>query len=270
VKVRIKSAVRQIRSPHDLRNGYALKPSPIEQSARAGDNLLFQFFTMTRGIWHLAPSSTSSFGTNPACRPTLEYYIEHILIRCSHSVWFAFLTSFHTGGTMDRLGLACTYNFGRREWLRQSSIVAGSFAFSSSGAFAASDETISHTAESIHHEVLFKTTPNRVYDALTDVSQFQKVESLSAAMKSADVSSHPAVISHEPGGAFSLFGDYIVGRQIELVPNQRIVQAWRVASWSPGIFSLARFELQDQGSATKLVFDHIGFPAGTAEHLAAG
>ena len=171
---------------------------------------------------------------------------------------------------MDRLRPACTYHFGRREWLRQSSIVAGSLAFSSSGAFAVSDDGVSHTAESIHQEVLFKATPNRVYDALTDVSQFQKVESLSAAMKSADVCSHPAVISHEPGSAFSLFGDYIVGRQIELVPNQRIVQAWRVASWSPGVFSLARFELQDQGSATKLVFDHIGFPAGTAEHLAAG
>jgi len=171
---------------------------------------------------------------------------------------------------MESLRPAFTFNLGRREWLRQSSIVAGSFALYSSRAIAASDDGISRTAESIHQEVLFKAAPKRVYDALTDASQFQRVESFSAAMKSVDVSSHPAVISREAGGPFSVFGDYIIGRQIELVPNQRIVQAWRVASWSPGIFSVARFELEEQGSTTKLVFDHIGFPAGTAEHLAAG
>ena len=38
----------------------------------------------------------------------------------------------------------------------------------------------------------------------------------------------------EPGGAFSIFGDYIIGWQLELVPNQRIVQAWRETSWDPG------------------------------------
>ncbi|HTW23121.1 MAG TPA: SRPBCC domain-containing protein [Candidatus Baltobacteraceae bacterium] len=159
---------------------------------------------------------------------------------------------------------------GRREWLRQSGAVAGGLALCSFRAAGASGDGVSHAAESIHQEAFFKARPNRVYDALTIASQFQKVESLGAAMKSSDVTSHPAVISREPGGAFSLFGDYIIGRQIELVPNQRIVQAWRVASWPPGIFSVARFELAEQDSGTKLVFDHAGFPAGTAEHLAAG
>jgi activator of HSP90 ATPase len=186
------------------------------------------------------------------------------------STSLGFLATFHTGGIMDSLRSAFPLNLDRREWLRQSGIAVGSLALGSSRAIAASDDGISRTAESIHQEVLFKAAPNRVYDALTDASQFQKVESFSAAMKSVDVSSHPATISREAGGAFSLFGDYIIGRQIELVPNQRIVQAWRVVSWSPGIFSIARFELEAQESATKLVFDHIGFPTGTAEHLAAG
>ena len=171
---------------------------------------------------------------------------------------------------MDSLRSAFTFNVGRREWLQQASIVAGSFALCSSPAIATSDDGVSRTAESIHQEVIFKAAPNRVYDALTDASQFQKVESFSEAMKNADFSSHPAVISREPGGAFSLFGGYIIGRQIELVSNQRIVQAWRVTSWPPGIYSVARFELEHQESATKLEFDHIGFPVGTAEHLAAG
>jgi len=61
-----------------------------------------------------------------------------------------------------------------------------------------------------------------------------------------------------------------VGRQLELVPNQRIVQAWRVVDWKPGDYSIARFELTEQGSQTKVNFEHKGFPAGTAEHLASG
>lgn len=31
-----------------------------------------------------------------------------------------------------------------------------------------------------------------------------------------------------------------------------------------------KFELNDDGSNTKLVFDHTGFPQGAAEHLAIG
>lgn len=61
-----------------------------------------------------------------------------------------------------------------------------------------------------------------------------------------------------------------MGRQIELVPNERIVQAWRVVGWDPGVYSIAKFALVEQGPATKLVFDRTGFPNGRAEHLAAG
>ena len=162
------------------------------------------------------------------------------------------------------------FTLGRRQWLLQSTLAAGGLTLISTRAFAAPDSGITHNADAIHQEVVFKAAPKRLYDALTDASQFQKVQSLSAAMKSVDANSHPAVLSREPGGAFSLFGDYVTGRQIELVANQRIVQAWRPGSWAPGIYSIARFELTEQGSATKLVFDHTGFPAGTAEHLAAG
>jgi activator of HSP90 ATPase len=75
--------------------------------------------------------------------------------------------------------------------------------------------------------------------------------------------------AHE-GGAFALFGGYIIGRQLVLVPSEWIVQAWRVGSWDRGADSLARFELIEQGASTKIVFEHVGFPKGQAEHLAAG
>ena len=127
------------------------------------------------------------------------------------------------------------------------------------------DKEISHTAESIHQEVVFQASRKRVYEALTDAKQFTKVTSFSPVMKAA-----PAEIGHEAGGAFACFGGHIVGRHVELVPNERIVQAWRVATWDPGIYSIAKFELKEQGSETRLVFDHTGFPNGKAEHLADG
>ena len=162
------------------------------------------------------------------------------------------------------------FNPSRRRWLLHSGMAAGAFCLQSTRSLAAVAEGISHTAEAIHQEVTFNATPHRIYDALTDAASFQKVESLSDAMQSLDIGAHPAKISRDPGGPFSLFGDYIVGRQIELIPIERIVQAWRVASWDPGIFSIARFQLAPQDAGTKLIFDHTGFPAGTAEHLASG
>jgi activator of HSP90 ATPase len=160
-------------------------------------------------------------------------------------------------------------NPSRRQWL-QSALAVSGLALLPGRAFAGDESGIVHNADAIHQEVVFKATVKRVYEALTDAAQFQKVELLSAASKSMDVNASPAAISRDPGGAFSLFGGYVTGRQVELVPNQRIVQVWRSASWASGAYSLAKFELADQGSATKLVFDHTGFPAGTAEHLATG
>ena len=66
------------------------------------------------------------------------------------------------------------------------------------------------------------------------------------------------------------FGGIILGRHVELVPNRRIVQAWREVNWDPGVYSVAKFELLEQGTGSKIVFDHTGFPRGNAEHLAAG
>lgn len=149
-------------------------------------------------------------------------------------------------------------------------VLIGGLAAGSTNSWAAGDNGLSHSAEAIHQETVFKASPQRVYDALTDAKQFQKVELLSGAMKSSDLEANPAEISRESGGAISIFGAYIVGRQLELVPNQRIVQAWRMTSWQSGNYSIARFELKEQGSGTKLIFDHTGFPAGAGEHLASG
>jgi len=159
---------------------------------------------------------------------------------------------------------------------RRQMIVCGVAAFSgvamaSRAAWAAADIGISRTAESIHQEPVFKTSRKRVYQALTDASQFDHVVKMSAAMQSMkSLGDKPSEISREPGGPFALFGGYISGRQIELIPDRRIVQVWRAGSWDAGDYSIARFELVEQDSGTKIIFDHRGFPDGAGQHLAEG
>jgi len=145
-----------------------------------------------------------------------------------------------------------------------------SAAFRDAQKSTAADE-ITHANEAIHQEVIFKASRKRVYEALTDANQFEKVVQLSSAVKSGMVPpGKPAEISREEGSAFKLFGGYITGRQVELVPNERIVQAWRTGGWDPGIYSIAKFELVEQDSGTKIIFDHTGFPQGEAAVLASG
>ncbi|SDR57157.1 Activator of Hsp90 ATPase homolog 1-like protein [Rhizobiales bacterium GAS113] len=100
----------------------------------------------------------------------------------------------------------------------------------------------------VHQELNFKASPERVYEALLDERQF------------AAFSGSPARVQREEGGAFSLVGGRVTGRNVELIPNRRIVQAWRVVPWEAGIYSIARFELASKGGGTRLVLDHSGFP----------
>jgi activator of HSP90 ATPase len=151
--------------------------------------------------------------------------------------------------------------------------VVGAFAgvaVGSTRAWAAPEDEISHTAESIHQEPVFAASPKRVYEALTDAKQFTRVIQLSGALQEMHLPDQPAVISREEGGAFALYGGFITGRHIELVPNVRVVQAWRAGDWPTGVYSIAKFELLEQGSGCKIAFDHTGFPKGDAKGLASG
>lgn len=114
------------------------------------------------------------------------------------------------------------------------------------------------TRTSLHQEIDYQVHPQRIYAILLDAKQF------------ATLTGMPADIDARPGGAFSLFSGMIVGRNVELIPNERIVQAWRPTSWDPGIFSIVKFELKSQSSGCKIILDHTGFPAGLYDHLNEG
>jgi activator of HSP90 ATPase len=110
----------------------------------------------------------------------------------------------------------------------------------------------------IHLEFDLKTSPGGIYDALLDSTKF-------AAFTGA-----PATIDSNPGGSFSMFGGLIVGRNIEMIPSQRVVQAWRPTHWAKGVYSIVKFELKPNGLSTTVVLDHTGFPEGEYDHLEFG
>ena len=60
------------------------------------------------------------------------------------------------------------------------------------------------------------------------------------------------------------------GRHIELVPNQRIIQAWRVSLWPESTYSIVKFEISKSGSSTTVNLEHTGYPDDAEEHLDGG
>jgi activator of HSP90 ATPase len=110
----------------------------------------------------------------------------------------------------------------------------------------------------IHQVVNFPASSEQIYEYLLDAERFSSFTGA------------PAVIDRVPGGEFSLFGGQIVGRNIELIPSELIVQAWRVGGWGRGEYSIARFELANDSGACSLTFDHLGFPQEAFDDLDAG
>ncbi len=110
----------------------------------------------------------------------------------------------------------------------------------------------------LHQEIDFKATCHRLYDILLDSKQFSAF------------SGEPAGISREVGGPFSMFAGKIVGRNVELVPDQRVVQAWRPSNWELGSYTLVRFEFKQEGPRTRIILDHTGFHEGDFGHFDPG
>jgi activator of HSP90 ATPase len=131
------------------------------------------------------------------------------------------------------------------------------FIFGGLAAVAAKAES-GKPGTSLHQEVDLPASPERLYSMLLDASKF------SAFTK------HAAEIGTEEGAPFKLFDARVEGRNVELIPNQRIVQAWRPVSWPAGVYSIVRFEFTARGNVTRITLDHAGFTADKWEHLNAG
>ncbi|WP_030443477.1 SRPBCC domain-containing protein [Actinoplanes subtropicus] len=107
----------------------------------------------------------------------------------------------------------------------------------------------------IHRDVLIPAEPARVYQVLADAQALSALCGMSG------------VPAGEAGEAFTAFDGHVTGRQIELVPGERIVQAWRFPVWASGTYSIVRFTLVLEGEGTRLSIDQDGVPEDWHEHV---
>ncbi|TSA46032.1 hypothetical protein D4R52_01375 [bacterium] len=112
--------------------------------------------------------------------------------------------------------------------------------------------------KTIKQSVVLKGSPHQVYEMLMD-------EKIHAAFTGAG-----AKISRKKGGKFTAWDDYIEGTNLELVPDEKIVQKWRASDWPEGEYSEATFEMEKTKGGTKLTFTQTGMPDGNYADIKKG
>ena len=94
----------------------------------------------------------------------------------------------------------------------------------------------------------FKVSPHQVYEVLMD------------SKKHSEFTRSEAQMSRNVGGQFSVYSGDIQGINLELVPDQKIVQSWRYSNWPESHYSKATFSLKEVPGGTRLTFTQTGVP----------
>ena len=94
------------------------------------------------------------------------------------------------------------------------------------------------------HKVKFKAEPKELYEIFLD------------SKKHSEATGSKAVASRKVGATFSAWDGYIKGKNLALIPNRMIVQAWRTGE----------FKSSDQDSVLVLTFEKA--PGGTLMTMA--
>lgn len=88
--------------------------------------------------------------------------------------------------------------------------------------------------------------------------------------KHAEVTGAKVIMSRAVGGEFSTFDGWATGKNIELIPNKKIIQTWRADDWPPGHFSTLTVHLLPGHGGTKLLFTQTGVPIAQSKSVAEG
>ena len=112
----------------------------------------------------------------------------------------------------------------------------------------------------IEQEIVIKTTPHEIYEAFMD----SKIHSKFTESK--------VKISREIGGSYSVFEGDLTGKNVELIPDKKIVQTWRSEgeNWPKGYYSTITINLEPVGSGTLIKFTHVDIPEGAYESVKEG
>jgi uncharacterized protein YndB with AHSA1/START domain len=103
--------------------------------------------------------------------------------------------------------------------------------------------------KTIKQKVKFRASPERIFRLLVDSKMH------------AALTGEKATIGRRVGDAFSTRNGHVSGIIVDLVPGERVVQAWRTRDFPVGIFSMATFQLcGTEDGGTELVLTHRGVP----------
>jgi activator of HSP90 ATPase len=114
--------------------------------------------------------------------------------------------------------------------------------------------------KNIKQSIVFKATPHEVYEALMD------------SRKHAQFTGSEAEISPDVGGEFRAWGGYIMGVNLELIPDEKIVQSWRAEEicWPNDHYSTVTITLKKERGGTRLTFNQEGVPEECYENIEKG
>lgn len=82
----------------------------------------------------------------------------------------------------------------------------------------------------------------------------------------------PARITPKVGATFTVWGGYIHGKNLELIPGKKIVQSWRPSeeTWPEDYYSTVSFSLAAAKEGTRVTFVHSGVLPDHVGHLSTG
>jgi len=104
--------------------------------------------------------------------------------------------------------------------------------------------------KTIRQRIFIKASPHDVYETLID------------SRKHARLVGAQASISRKEGGKFQVYDGEISGVNLELKPDQKIVQQWRIETdcWPKEHYSKATITLTEVDGGTRLTFTQAGVP----------
>jgi len=112
--------------------------------------------------------------------------------------------------------------------------------------------------KTIRQSATFRVSPHEVYEVLMD------------AKKHSELTGSEVQIDRNVGSEFSVYGGDIQGINLELVPDQKIVQSWRYSDWPEGHYSKATILLKEIPNGTRLTFTQTEVPDEFFEDIAQG
>jgi activator of HSP90 ATPase len=111
--------------------------------------------------------------------------------------------------------------------------------------------------KNIRQTATYKANPHDFYELLMD------------SKKHSELAGDTAKISRKVDGKFTV-GDYIEGVNLELIPDEKVVQTWRYNDWPDGHYSKATFSFKKVAGGTQMTFTQTGVPVKFYEDIKQG